>query len=580
MSAGIAAAIFSGFKAHRRQFGQITAGAGERFRRADWLAVQAASRKRQSIYKKHIDQVVAEVWAQGRLPPRSWTLAKAEYRRLIAEAPDGDLAETFFNSVHQRVTDHGAAQDRRMFVTSSFAAGPPAPAAPLTTEYQLRGSLADLFEGILSTQAPAMPWRNLRRDVRNIARSLAEARPRAKGGDDLRIDVINALFYRNKGAYLVGRMRFRRNGKGRRETILPMALPLVQDGQGRVYVDTFICDEDDLSIVFSFTRAYFMVAAPHPFGLVAFLNGLLPNKKRSELFASIGLYKHGKTEFYRDFLRHLDASDDQLIVAPGIKGMVMTVFSLPSYETVFKVIKDEFAPQKAITAAEVRQKYHIVKRHERAGRMADTQEFENLALPLAHFSQELLAELQAAAPSAVAIARGQVRIRHLYTERAMTPLNLYIRNADAAALSSALDEYGNAIKQLAAANIFPGDMLLKNFGVTRHGRVVFYDYDEICHLTDVNFRNLPEPRTPEEEMAAEPWYAVAANDVFPEEFRRFLFGKPGIKKLFQKLHGDLFTPEYWRQVQASILAGDIMEVYPYRRKRRFSRQRQALRTSL
>ena len=576
VSAGPAAAILSGFKAHRRQFGQITEGARARFLKADWQAVQAFGRKRQSIYKRRIDRVVAEVQASGCLQPGGWPRIKAEYAGLIADAADGDLAETFFNSVHRRITGRGAVSDDQMFVTSSFVAGPPPPPTPLTSEYRRHGSLAALFAHILSQQAPAMPWQNLRRDVRNITRSLAEALPQTKGCGKLCIDVVNALFYRNRGAYLVGRVRSSPNVGRRRETTLPMALPLALDDQGRVYVDTFICDEDDLSIVFSFTRAYFMVATPHPFGLVEFLNALLPNKKRSELFASIGLYKHGKTEFYRDFLRHLDTSDDQFVVAPGIKGMVMTVFSLPSYKTVFKVIRDEFAPQKAVTAAEVRQKYHIVKRHERAGRMADTQEFENLALPLARFSEELLDELQAAAPSAIAIAAGRVRIRHLYTERAMTPLNLHLQNADAAALSSALDEYGNAIKQLAAANIFPGDMLLKNFGVTRHGRVVFYDYDEICHLTDVNFRALPQPRTPEEEMAADPWYSVAINDVFPEEFGRFLFGKPDIKELFQKLHGDLFTPEYWRQMQAAILAGDIMEVYPYRRKRRFSRQLQSV----
>ena len=339
-------------------------------------------------------------------------------------------------------------------------------------------------------------------------------------------------------------------------------------------MDTLICDEDELSIVFSFTRAYFMVRSPYPFGLVRFLNELLPNKKRSELYAAIGQHKHGKTEFHRGFLAHLRQSNDAFVAAPGIKGMVMTVFTLPSYQTVFKVIRDEFPPQKAVTAAEVREKYHIVKRHDRAGRMADTQEFRNLRLPLDRFAPELIDELRAAAPSALRIEGHQVRIRHLYTERAMTPLNLYIENADQATLIEALDEYGNAIKQLAAANIFPGDMLLKNFGVTRHRRVVFYDYDEISALTDVNFRAVPEPRTPEEELAAEPWFSVGKNDVFPEEFRRFLFGKAEIKRLFAALHGELFTPEYWRGLQRAILDGKTMDVFPYRRKRRFSTQGQ------
>jgi isocitrate dehydrogenase kinase/phosphatase len=251
--------------------------------------------------------------------------------------------------------------------------------------------------------------------------------------------------------------------------------------------------------------------------------------------------------------------------------MVMTVFSLASFQTVFKIIKDRFAPQKNITAQEVRSKYYIVKRHDRVGRMADTQEFQNLILPRARFSDDLLELLQAEAASSVIITDTEVKIRHVYSERLMTPLNLFIESANERELNDALEEYGNAIKQLAAANIFPGDMLLKNFGITRHGRVVFYDYDEICYLTDVNFRRVPEPETAEQEMAAEPWYTVAPNDVFPEEFRRFLFGKPHVKKMFQAMHGELFDPDYWKGLQAAINEGKVMDVFPYRRKKRFVR---------
>ena len=250
----------------------------------------------------------------------------------------------------------------------------------------------------------------------------------------------------------------------------------------------------------------------------------------------------------------------------------MAVFTLPSYQAVFKVIKDRFAPQKNITEAEVRDKYNVVKRHDRVGRMADTQEFKNFAFPRHRFSQDLIDELLAVAPSKITLTDDVIAISHLYTERLMTPLNIFINDASDRALAEALDEYGNAIKELAAANIFPGDMLLKNFGVTRHGRVVFYDYDEISYLTDVNFRTIPEPHTIEEEMASEVWYSVAPGDVFPEEFQRFLFGRRHIKKLFSERHGDLFDPDFWRGLQSSIIRGEVMDVFPYRRKRRFVRQ--------
>ena len=321
-----------------------------------------------------------------------------------------------------------------------------------------------------------------------------------------------------------------------------MVLPILVDDDGKLYVDTLICDEDELSVVFSYTRSYFMVDAPYPYALVDYLNALLPGKKRSELYAAIGMHKHGKTEFYRGFLTHLARSKDQFMIAPGVKGMVMTVFTLPSYQTVFKIIKDQFAPQKDITREQVKEKYYVVKTHDRVGRMADTQEFIRFALPRARFSPELIEELKAVAASSITLNDDLVIIEHLYTERLMTPLNLYLETANDEQMREVLDEYGNAIKQLAAANIFPGDMLLKNFGVTRHGRVVFYDYDEICYLTDVNFRALPTPHNSDEEFSAETWYSVGPRDVFPEEFRRFLFGRPGIKRLFTQMHGELFDP--------------------------------------
>ncbi len=564
---GAAQAILDQFQAYRREFEAVTAGARQRFLSADWRGVQDASAKRLDLYNVHIEAALARITvgptgAAG-FPPAFWFEAKDHYRTLIAERPDGELAETAYNSVYRRAIDPALPVDGHLFVYSSFDRAPPPSADPVYTTYATAGGVASMLRGLLDEQVGEVDWQDLDRDVASILNSLAEAGLDRLGAPSLEVDVVNSLFYRNKGAYLVGRLRF-----GNR--VRPFSLPLSLDPSGKVFVDTLICDEDELSIVFSFTRAYFMVRATYPCGLVEFLHSLLPNKQRSEIYASIGEHRHGKTEFYRDFLRHLDRSDDRFEVAPGIKGTVMTVFTLPSYQTVFKIIKDRFAAQKDVTANDVRNKYHMVKSHDRVGRMADTQEFENFSLPLERLAPELLEELQSVAAATVTVDSGVVHIGHLYTERSMTPLNLYIGSARGAALTDALDEYGNAIKQLAAANIFPGDMLLKNFGVTRHGRVVFYDYDEICYLTDVNFRAIPEATNMEDEMSADPWYSVAPNDVFPEEFRRFLFGRAETKRLFEKMHGDLFDPEYWRELQRTIRHGQVIDVFPYRRRRRFS----------
>lgn len=311
-----------------------------------------------------------------------------------------------------------------------------------------------------------------------------------------------------------------------------------------------------------------MVDVPVPAEFIGFLKRILPGKHIAELYTSIGFYKHGKSEFYRALINHLATTDDQFIMAPGIRGMVMSVFTLPGFNTVFKIIKDRFSPSKNVSRATVIEKYRLVKSVDRVGRMADTQEFADFRFPLSKFEPECLAELLEVAASTVQVEGDSVLIRHCWTERRMTPLNLYLENANPAQEREALEDYGLAIKQLAAANIFPGDMLLKNFGVTRHGRVVFYDYDEICYLTEANFRHIPAPRTPEDEMASEPWYSIGPLDVFPEEFPPFLFADAGQRKLFDKLHGELYNADYWKGLQDAIRAGKVIDVFPYRRKER------------
>lgn len=579
----IARVVMDGFVDYRRAFDALTRGARSRFERAAWAEAQQATMDRIECYARAVTLVADQLRSAGAPDLGTWRRARAAFVPLADDRLDGELAETFFNSVYCRLWDHGDIRDANLFVHSERAQPDPAAEPVATRRYALGadGSWREPVAAILRDHGFTTPWQDLERDIEfaalAIEEALAAARPaavvaaaeaaaaRREGTPKpagLGIELVSAEFYRNKGAYLVGHVF----GAGER---LPLAIAVLHDEQDAVYIDNLMIDEDELSIVFSFTRSYFMVDVASPRWLVDYLNFLLPGKKRFELYSAIGFYRHGKTEFYRDLLAHLDASDDPFITAPGIRGMVMAVFTLPSYQTVFKIIKDRFPPQKDITRQQVMASYTLVKMHDRVGRMADTQEFANLRLPRARFDDELLEELLRVAAGSVVIDGNEVLIRHCYTERLMTPLNMYLDQADDTAIREALDEYGNAIRQLAAANIFPGDMLLKNFGVTRHGRVVFYDYDEICYLTDVNFRHIPEPQTPEQEMSAEPWYSVGPHDVFPEEFPRFMFANPRIKRLFTELHGEIFDADYWQGLQREITEGRIMDVFPYRRRRRF-----------
>jgi isocitrate dehydrogenase kinase/phosphatase len=255
--------------------------------------------------------------------------------------------------------------------------------------------------------------------------------------------------------------------------------------------------------------------------------------------------------------------EDRFDISPGKPGMVMIVFNMPDYDLVFKLIRDRFDQPKNTTRREVMEKYDLVFRHDRAGRLVDAQAFEHLKFEACCFSEQLLAVLKQEAGSTVRIEKDNVIVKHAYVERCVTPLDVFLARADDLEARKIVIDWGNTIKDLAASNIFPGDILLKNFGVTRHGRVVFYDYDELCPLTSCSIRKLPDSSGYDDEMASEPWFYVDENDVFPEEFRTFLGLPQHLQDEFMQHHADLFEVDFWLRAQRTIQAGRLPHIFPY-----------------
>ncbi len=564
--------ILNGFESYFAEFQNITLGARSRFENADWLGIHEATTERLDLYKLKLQSVLGTVELVAGEELRNydfWRDARKIYAGLIRKHSNFEIAETFYNSVFNAVFQHRQVRNDFTFVFSSQGDIPLADSSPVLRHYRVDGDPRDTLHALLTEYRLSIPYEDLDRDVEFLLHAvktqLTESADFEFQPGDVRLEVLNNHFYRNKGAYIVGRILSGQDS-------MPFALPILHNERGGVYVDTVLFGSDRVSVVFSFTRSYFMVDATIPSQYVLFLAKLMPAKPISEIYNCMGFNKHGKTYYHRSAVRHMEATTDKFIIAPGIKGMVMSVFTLPSYPFVFKIIKDRFTPPKDMTREEVKAKYRLVKRADRAGRMADTQEFTNLAFARDRFSDELMEELYEVAPSLISEQGKALIIGHLYVERRMTPLNLFLQDASDDELLAVMDEYGNAIKQLAAANIFPGDMLLKNFGVTRHGRVVFYDYDEIVPLTDCVFRKIPEPRNEIEEMASQPWYSVGPNDIFPEEFRLFFSGNQRARKAFDERHTDLYEAEFWQSLQEQIRGGYVESFYPYRRRLRFPRE--------
>ena len=539
-----------GFHGFRRRFRSATRRAHARFESRDWASLQRDLLVRRDAYGEAVDGTIAALLEAGYVTEERdmWSAARAMYRSDHVRDAYCEIAETFFNSVARQLFGTKGIDPQLEFLAPASDAPPSAPEA-VTRTYHHDGDRPELLSVLLRDCRFHASWVDRTADLERGA-------PRLPEGSGT-VEVVDAIFYRGKGAYVVGRFITD-------EAITPFALAIRHSRAG-LRLAAVLVGEADLAILFSYTRSAFLVSVDEPTSLVGFLAEVLPSRKTSEIYSSLGFRKQAKTDGYRELMAYLARSDDRFERAPGVPGLVMTVFTLPGYDVVFKVIRDHFPPQKDVTPDLVAERYRIVSRHDRAGRLVEAQRFVDLRLPVGSFDPALLAELLEEAGRTVSVDVDQVTIATVYVERKVTPLDIYVREADADDAARAIVDYGTAIKNMAATNIFPGDMLLKNFGVTNRGRVVFYDYDEIGLITDYRFRTFPELSDPLDELAETPAYGVGPHDVFPEELQRFLGLSSALRTVFDGAHADLFEVGFWQGIQERLLAGETIEILPYRR---------------
>jgi len=561
----VAAILLEGFNRHYALFRECARAGKRHFEAGNWLAIQHVARDRIDFYDRRVQETAERIFRDfgfagldGKDGDALWEQVKLHFIGLLLDHKQPECAETFFNSVSVKILRRGYFHNRLIFIrpaisTEHIDADPPSYRSYYPLQQGLRHALIDIVLDFRFERQFA----DFGRDLRNVLAAFRARCPRPfRLEANHQIQVLSSPFLRNQTAYLVGRVV---NGAH----TYPFVVPVKHDAQGKLYFDALLMDDVDLAILFSANRAYFLVDMEVPSAYVDFLRAINADKTAAELYTMLGLQKAGKNLFFRDFLHHLKHSRDKFIVAPGIKGLVMTVFTLPSYPYVFKVIRDRIAASKDTDRQKVKQKYWLVKHHDRVGRMTDILEYSDVMFPRERFSDELVAELVALAPTEIVFDGDYVLVKHLYIERRMVPLNLYLERADDAQRARVMREYGNALKELATVNIFAGDLLFKNFGVTRFGRVVFYDYDEIEYLVDCSFRTIPPPPPGWDDMSDDIWYPVARNDVFPEEFETFLLTDPRTRECFRKYHADLLGPGWWQATQQEIRSGRLVEVLSY-----------------
>ena len=541
------------------RFLELTHRAQGSFLAREWDALQADAAERLPL---HTDAVLAAVAAcRDRLPEdnegarKVWTQTQLRYVDLVSDRLDLELAETFYNSVTRRLFEI-VGLDREL---EFLWLGPTALPADDGTRGEYRvfpveTDTQDAVRELLEHSPLSDHLADAEGDARLVADRIDEFLDGLWVGLDS-IDVLRPIFYRNKGAYMVGRLRWLNR-------VAPCIIPVVHDEDG-VHVDAVLLTETDTSRLFGYTRSYFHALCRRPAAVVGFLKSMLPVKPVAELYTSIGYSQHGKTNLFRALHRHMEHSNTRFERARGARGMVMAVFTLPSFDVVFKVIKDEFPPTKRTTPEDVKRRYKLVFDHDRVGRLVDAQEFENITFARDRFDADLLEDLVRDCSRTITVTDDEVVLSHVFTERRVYPLDLFLREMPLAKAREAARDYGNAIKDLAAANIFPGDLFPKNFGVTRHGTVVFYDYDEISLLSDITFRPVPPPRDFDDEMMERPWFSVGAADVFPEEFTTYLRSPPVVGEVFAEHHSEIATVDFWQSMQDQIDAGVVPPIFPY-----------------
>jgi len=551
------------FNAYYGAFLDITRRAKSRFEHREWEAVLRDAEERIGLYHDHLNAAEAEVETilQDRsTAPEVWQQIKREYLPPYLNYYHADLALIFFYSVMRRAFLHKgdsieySDDEIRESLKSRLRETELKP----YRAYTLDTVTPQTFKRLVQDYGFETPFFDLDAGAALAAEALnAELRDQLSAASIDRIEMLLHPFYRNKAAYLIGRIRSGNH-------VVPLVLVLLHPEKG-IVIDAVLTAEEDVSNVFTSARSNFHVDAYAYREVFRFLQSIAPSRPKPYLYAAIGFIHPAKLELVKGLRAHLAGTDERFQFAEGIPGTVMVTFRLPSFDYVFKVIRDTSPKQTFQGRAHVVRQYWKVHRMDRVGRMLDIMTFHNLRFRRASFDPALLDELLETAPGSARVEEDAVVFRYLYAERKIVPLDVYLRDAPVPEeqRQHAVLDYGAAIRDLAAAGLFVGDYMTKNFGVSQYTRVILYDYDDMDDLVNWNFRSLPEPPEWAELLPYEDWLSKGPFDVFPEhDFRKFAVPEQYLE-FFTRHHGELLNPGFWNRIKSELREGHVPDFYPY-----------------
>lgn len=534
------------------------------FEKRDFASSVHVSSRRLSLYSASIVNVsrrLQRAYPEIQGDTECWQGIEAHYLRLIKDEYAEDIGKAYLHSLRRKIyQDEWHAAD---YSFSEMTSRDEAIFSEVLRSYELESELTEeIIESILNIpqfirsygDMPQERQRVLQRIVENLARS------RHRADRLVRVEMINAGFYRNRGAYLVGRMIFDSGN------FVPLIIALLNDESG-LFVDAVLTSETYAHNIFSSALANFHVTSSYYHQVSALLKSIMPRRPLGLHYSTIGYNHLGKVAVMSDLESEIRDSDVGLETAVGSPGTVAMGFAAKNSAYSLKVIRDK--PTKSYKWGEfggvesVIRKYTRVHEINRTGSMLDSIIYYKIRLDRRWFSADLLEELLTEASETVSLVDDDVVFKYLIVQIKLTPLPVYLETATEKQAETAIANLGYCIKNNAAANIFNRDLDARNYGIGSYSKVYLFDYDALEDLTEVKIRTNLDREDGEEDIPD--WYFEEGVVFLPEELISGLcIPQRRLSDMFARRHHNLLTTQYWTEIQQDLLNGTVpsVSVYP------------------